>query len=183
LVAGVSQPYRPNSDDVRVAAVYHRQRLDKDTPERQKQVLDYLLNKVIVSNASEVGSSRQEVADHTGMPVDSARRAMDYIAKRAEHFTRSDTPKMTVNQHAAQRQRRNGYRPRYWYRLKDVDVPPETESAIREHMPLIVEQAQRAFGGSTKIQVAPQLAPAGVPIDVPEDAPEDAPADAPIQTR
>jgi hypothetical protein len=110
-------------DDARAMARLRLSQLSKqEMPPRQYETVVVLLQKVIDSGISEVGMSRTELHDRTGMPLDSARTALDYIARAGEYFTRTDQPKTLVNKRAQLRQRRRGYRPRYFYRLVDVDV-------------------------------------------------------------
>jgi hypothetical protein len=100
---------------------------EQEIPRRQYEALVVLLEKVIESGISEVGMSRTELHDRTGMPLDSARTALDYIARRGEYFTRTETPLALVNKQAQTRQRRKGYRPNYFYRMVDVALPEHTE--------------------------------------------------------
>ncbi len=90
---------------------------------RQRQAVSTLLEKVIGAGISEVGMSRTELSDLTGMPQASAQKALDAIAKYEDWFTRTSEPKAIVNRQAMKRRRREGYRPRYFYRMVDVVLP------------------------------------------------------------
>jgi hypothetical protein len=101
---------------------------DGSVPDRQREAVTALLQKVLVSGISEVGMSRTELHDLTSMPLGSAQTALDAVAKRGDWFTRTETPRAIVNQQAQARRRQKGYRYRYFYRLVDTVVPPKWAS-------------------------------------------------------